>query len=98
MNPTWGAPHIMGELTKIGIKVAKSTVEKYMVRIRKPPSQTWRSFLKNHSKDIVSIDFIVVPTVRFTMLYVLVFLSVDRRRVVHFNITAHPTAAWTTHC
>ena len=74
--------------------VAKSTVEKYMVRTKKPPSQTWRSFLENHAKEIVSIDFIVAPTVRFTMLYVLVFLSIDRRRVIHFNVTAHPTAEW----
>lgn len=95
MNPTWGSPHITGELAKLGIVVAKSTVEKYMVRTSKPPSQTWRSFLTNHAKEIVSIDFIVVPTVRFTILYVLVFLTVDRRRVVHFNVTAHPTAAWT---
>jgi len=95
VNPTWGSPHIVGELAKIGIVVAKSTVEKYMVRTKKPPSQTWRSFLENHAKQIVSIDFIVAPTVRFTMLYVLVFLSIDRRRVIHFNITAHPTAEWT---
>ena len=95
MNPTWGSPYIMGELAKVGIVVAKSTVEKYRVKTRNPPSQTWRNFLKNHAKEIVSIDFIVVPTVRFTLLYVLVFLSVDRRRVVHFNITEHPTAEWT---
>jgi len=94
MNPTWGSPHIVGELGKLGIVVAKSTVEKYMVKVSKPPSQTWRSFLKNHTKDLVSIDFIVVPTVRFTMLYVLVFLSVDRRSVIHFNVTEHPTAEW----
>ena len=95
MNPTWGSPHIVGELAKLGITAAKSTVEKYMVRTTKPPSQTWRTFLTNHAKEIVSIDFIVVPTVRFTMLYVLVFLSIDRRRVIHFNIAEHPTAAWT---
>jgi transposase InsO family protein len=65
-----------------------------MVKAKKPPSQTWRSFLANHAKELASIDFIVVPTVRFTMLYVLVFLSIDRRRVVHFNVTEHPTAAW----
>ncbi len=95
LNPTWGSPHIVGELAKIGIVVAKSTVEKYMVKTKKPPSQSWRSFLENHAKEIVSIDFIVAPTVRFTMLYVLVFLSIDRRRVIHFNVTAHPTAEWT---
>ena len=95
MNPTWGSPHIVGELAKLGITVAKSTVEKYMVRATKPPSQTWRTFLTNHAKEIVSIDFIVVPTVRFTVLYALVFLSIDRRRVIHFNVTEHPTAEWT---
>ena len=94
-NPTWGSPHIVGELAKIDIVIAKSTVEKYMVRTKKPPSQSWRSFLENHAKEIVSIDFIVAPTVRFTVLYVLVFLSLDRRRVIHFNVTAHPTAEWT---
>ena len=94
-NPTWGSPHIVGELAKIDIVIAKSTVEKYMVRTKKPPSQSWRSFLENHAKEIVSIDFIVAPTVRFTVLYVLVFLSLDRCRVIHFNVTAHPTAEWT---
>jgi transposase InsO family protein len=94
LNPTWGSPHIVGELAKLGIVVAKSTVEKYMVRAKKPPSQTWRSFLENHAREIVSIDFIVAPTVRFTMLYVFVFLPIDRRRVIHFNVTAHPTAEW----
>ena len=79
----------------LGIVVAKSTVEKYMVRTKKPPSQTWRSSLENHGKEIVSIDFLVTPTIRFTVLYVLVFLSIDRRRALHFNVTAHPTAAWT---
>ena len=95
MNPTWGSPHIAGELAKLGIQVWPSTVKKYMVRADKPPSQTWRTFLENHARELVSIDFLVVPTVRFQMLYVLVFLSVERRRVVHFNVTEHPTAEWT---
>ena len=94
INQTWGSPHIVGELEKIGIVVAKSTVEKYMIKTKRPPSLTWRSFLENHAREIASIDFIVVPTVRFTILYVLVFLSIDRRRVIHFNVTAHPTAKW----
>jgi transposase InsO family protein len=94
MNPTWGSPRIQGELAKIGIDVSKSTVEKYMVRAPKPSSPTWRGFLKNHAKDIVSVDFLVVPTVRFTVLYVFIFPSVDRRRVIHFNVTSNPTAAW----
>jgi transposase InsO family protein len=94
-NPTWGSPRITGELAKIGIVVAKSTVEKYMVRRPGPPSPTWRAFLKNHVNDLVSIDFFVVPTVMFNVLYVLVVLAHDRRRVVHFNVTASPTASWT---
>ena len=94
-NPMWGAPRIMGELGKLGIAVAKSTVEKYRVRPSAPPSPTWRSFLANHAKDLVSIDFFTVATVRFEILFVLIILAHDRRRVRHFNITAHPTAAWT---
>ena len=94
-NPTWGSPRIVGELAKIGITVAKSTVEKYMVRRRKPPSPTWRTFLKNHVKELVSVDFFVVPTVTFRVLFVFVILSHQRRRVVHFNVTEHPTADWT---
>jgi transposase InsO family protein len=85
----------MGELRKLGIGVVKSTVEKYRVRHRKPPSPTWRVFLANHAKDLVSIDFFTVATVHFEILYVLVVLAHDRRCVRHFNITAHPTAAWT---
>ncbi len=95
MNPTWGSPHIVGELAKLGITVWPSTVKKYMVKADKPPSQTWRILLKNHAREMVSIDFHVVPTVRFKMLYVLVFLSIERRCVIHFNVTAHPTAEWT---
>lgn len=91
-NVSWGSPRIVGELRKLGIDVAKSTVEKYRVRARKPSSPTWKSFLNNHAKELVSIDFLVVPTVRFKMLYVLVILSHHRRKVVHFNVTAHPTA------
>ena len=94
-NPTWGSPRLMGELRKLGIEVAKSTVEKYRTRRSKPPSPTWRAFLTTHAKDLVSIDFFTVATVRFETLFVLVILSHDSRRVQHFNITAHPTAAWT---
>jgi putative transposase len=94
-NPLWGAPRIVGELSKIGIDVAKSTVEKYMVRSRRPPSPTWKAFLKNHIKDIVAIDFFVMPTVRNQILYVLLVLAHDRRRVLHFNVTSNPTAEWT---
>jgi len=85
----------MGELAKLGIKVAKSTVGKYRVRPCKPPSPSWRTFLATHAKDLVSADFFTVATVRFEILFVLVILAHDRRRVRHFNITAHPTAHWT---
>jgi transposase InsO family protein len=94
MNSTWGSPRIVGELAKLGISVTKSTVEKYRVRGRKPPSPTWRAFLKNHAKDVVSIDFLARPTVRFKILYVFLFLSVERRRIIHFGLTEHPSAAW----
>lgn len=94
-NITWGSPRMVGELRKLGITVAKSTVEKYRVRSRKPPSPTWKAFLNNHVRDLVSIDFFIVPTVRFKILFVLVILSHHRRRIVHFNVTEHPTAQWT---
>ena len=94
-NPTWGSPRIRGELGKLGITVAKSTVDTYRVRSSRPPSPTWRTFLATHAQDLVSIDFLTVATVRFEILYVLIILAHDRRRVRHFNITAHPTAEWT---
>ena len=94
-NPGWGAPRIHGELLKLGIDIAESSVSKYMVRCRKPPSQTWRTFLDNHLSQLVSIDFFTVPTLRFQVLYVFLVLAHDRRRIVHFNVTAHPTAEWT---
>jgi putative transposase len=94
-NPTWGSPRIIGELRKLGIDVAKSTVEKYRVRPRKPPSPTWKMFLNNHVRDLVSMDFFVVPTMTHKVLFVLVILAHERRRVVHVNITEHPTEQWT---
>lgn len=94
MNSTWGLPHIVGEFAKLGIHAWPSTVKGHMVKPHKPPSQTWWAFLENHGREIVSIDFLVVPTVRFTMLYVLVFLLIERRHVIHFIVTAHPTAEW----
>ena len=94
-NATWGAPRIQSELALLGYTVDQSTVAKYMCRHRKPPSQTWRTFLENHVPDIAAIDFFVVPTVRFRLLYCFVVLRHDRRRVVHFNVTRHPTARWT---
>jgi hypothetical protein len=93
-NPRWGAPRIHGELLKLGIEVCQSTVAKYMGRRRPPPSQTWRTFLSNHVGQIVAADFFVVPTVTFRLVFVLVLLAHDRRRIRHVAVTAHPTAAW----
>ena len=94
-NPTWGSPRIVGELRKVGIEVTKSTVEKYRIRPPKPPSPTWKIFLTNHVQDLVALDFFVVPTVTYKILFVLLILAHHRRRVVHVSITEHPTAAWT---
>ena len=94
-NPLWGAPRIHGELLKLGIDVAERTVSRLMPKRRPEPSQTWRTFLANHVRDLVSIDFFTVPTARLRVLFVLVVLAHHRRRVVHFNVTEHPTAAWT---
>jgi transposase InsO family protein len=94
-NPLWGSPRIMGELKKLGIEVAKRTIEKYMVKQKMPSSQSWKTFLKNHAKDLVSIDFFTVPTVKFNILFVFVVLANHRRKLIHFNITENPTAQWT---
>jgi putative transposase len=94
-NPLWGAPRMHGELLKLGIAVAQSTVAKYLRRRRKPPSQTWRTFLTNHIEQTASIDFFTVPTATFRVLFVFVVLSHARRRVVHFGVTEHPTEEWT---
>jgi transposase InsO family protein len=94
-NPTWGAPRIHGELLKLGFEVSEATVSRTMPRRRKPPSQTWRAFLRNHTNDLVSIDFFVVPTATFRVLYVFLVLQHERRRVVHFNVTEGPSAQWT---
>ena len=91
-NPLLGAPRIHGELLKLGINIAESSVSKYMVRGNKPPSQTWRTFLENHAHQMVSIDFFTVPTIRFQVLYVLLVLAHDRRHILHFNVAARPTA------
>src|SRR5437879_2123355 len=84
-NPLWGAPRIHGELLKLGIDVAERTVSRLLPKRRIPPSQTWRTFLANHVRDLVSLDFFTVPTVRLRVLFVLVVLAHHRRRVVHFN-------------
>ena len=94
-NPLWGAPRIHGELLKLGIEVSQASVARYMSRQGRPPSQTWRTFLENHVQQIVATDFLVVRTVSFRMLFVFVVLGHHRRRAIHFNVTAHPTAEWT---
>ncbi len=94
-NPIWGAPRVHGELLKLGIDVSEATVSKYMIKRRGPPSQTWRTFLANHAKDIIALDFFTVPTATFRILFILIILSHDRRRILHVNVTKHPTAAWT---
>jgi transposase InsO family protein len=94
-NPLWGAPRIHGELLKLGIELSQATVAKYMDRPRKRPSPKWRTFLEGHLKQLVSTDFFVVPTVSFRVLFVFLLLADHRRRVIHFNVTAHPTSDWT---
>ena len=89
-NPLWGAARIHGELLKRGIDVSETSVGKYIVRKRKPPSQTWRTFLENHAKTRVTIDFFTVPTIRFQILYLFLVLAHDRRRIVHFNVPRIP--------
>jgi putative transposase len=96
-NPRWGAPRIHGELLKLGLEIAESTIAKYMARHRKPPSQKWRTFLANHSKTLVSSDFFVVPTAFFKVYFVFVILSHDRRRPVHVAVTQYPTSEWVAH-
>jgi transposase InsO family protein len=96
-NPLWGAPRVHGELLKLGIEVSQSTVAKYMLRIRRPPSQSWRTFLHNHAGAIVSIDLFVVPTIALRMLFGFVVLHHGRRQLVHVGVTAHPTAEWLSH-
>ena len=93
-NPRWGAPRIHGELLKLGIDVSQATVAKYMGRRRQPPSQTWRTFLRNHIGQVVAADFFVVPTATYRLLFVMVLLAHNRRRIRHVAVTAHPTAAW----
>jgi transposase InsO family protein len=94
-NATWGAPRIHGELLILGFNVGEATVSRTMPRRRKPPSQTWRAFLRNHTQDLVSIDFFVVPTATFRVLYVFLVLEHERRRIVHFDVTEGPSAQWT---
>jgi transposase InsO family protein len=90
----WGAPRIHGELLKLGFEVAQSTVARYMVKPHGPPSQTWRTFLRNHAPDVAAIDLFVVPTIGFGLLYGLVVIQIARRNLVWVNVTSHPTAEW----
>ncbi len=93
-NPLWGAPRIHGELLMLGFEVAQSTVSKYMMRGRSPPSQSWKTFLQNHAEAIAAIDMCVVPTVTFERLFVFVVLGHGRRQLLWFEVTRHPTAEW----
>src|SRR6202049_2073157 len=96
-NSLWGAPRIHGELLKLGFEVARSSVAKYMVKRRGPPSQGWRTFFRNHPPDIAAIGLFVVPTIGFDLLYAFVIVRLDRRDLVWINVTANPTAEWVAH-
>jgi transposase InsO family protein len=93
-NPLWGAPRIHGELLKLGIEVGETTVAKYMVKGGRPSAQAWRTFLRNHAAGIAAMDFLVVPTIGFRLLYALVILCHERRHIVSISVTDHPTAPW----
>ena len=93
-NPLWGAPRIHGELLKLGFAVSQSTVAKYVARTSNPPSQSWRTFVRNHAPPIAAMDLFVVPTIGFNLLYALVMVRLARRELVWINVTAHPTAEW----
>ncbi len=93
-NMLWGAPRIRGELLKLGIEVSQATVAKYMLRRRGRPSPTWRSFLRNEAIGIAAIDMFVVPSATFRLLFVMLILAHDRRKIVRFDVTQHPTAGW----
>jgi transposase InsO family protein len=95
-NPLWGAPRIHGELLKLGIDISQGAVSKYMIRHPQPPSQTRRSFLRNHLGHLASVDFFVVSTATFRLLFVFIVLHHERRRIMHFSITGHPTSIWTS--
>lgn len=94
-NPLWRAPRIHGELRKLGIEVSERTVSRLLRTVKRPPSQTWKTFLQNHIGEIVAIDFFTVPTIRLRVLFVLLVIEHRRRKVLHFGVTEHPTAEWT---
>jgi hypothetical protein len=93
-NPLWGAPRIYGELLKLGIEIGQATVAKYMVRRPRSPSPTWRSFLRNQASGIAAIDMFVAVSASFRLLYVMIILAHDRRKIVRFDVTQNPTAGW----
>jgi len=93
-NPLWGAPRIHGELLKLGFEVAQSTVARYMTKRSGPPTQGWRTFLRNHALDVAAMDLFVVPTIGFKLLYALVIVRLDRSALVWINVTHNPTAEW----
>jgi putative transposase len=93
-NPLWRAPRIHGELKKLGIEVSERTVSRVLRTVKRPPSQTWRTFLQNHIAEIVAVDFFTVPTIRLRVLFVFLVIEHQRRRVIHFGVTEHPTAEW----
>jgi hypothetical protein len=95
VNPTWGSPRIRDELAKLGLQASTATIRKYRPKSGHPPSQSWRTFLQNHAGAIAAMDFLVVPTVTLRLLYVLVVMNHERRKVIHFNLTEAPTAEWT---
>ena len=95
-NPLWGAPRIHGELMKLGYDVCQASIAKYMVKPTGPPSQTWNIFIRNHMTEIVAVDFLTVHTATFKTLYVFLVLSLDRRKIIHFNVTTNPNSDWTS--
>jgi transposase InsO family protein len=94
-NPTWGAPRIHSELLLLGYDIVEATISKYLIKTPQPPSQTWKTFLKNHLDQTASIDFFTVPTATFRILYCFIVLRHENRKIVHFNITCNPTSLWT---
>jgi transposase InsO family protein len=94
-NPLWRAPRVHGELKMLGIALSERTVSRLLRTLRRPPNQTWRTFLHNHAGQMVSTDFFTVPTITMKILFVFIILEHDRRKVLHFNVTEHPTGDWT---
>lgn len=96
-NPQWGIPRIHGEILKLGFNISESTLMRYVRKKNgKTSGQRWKTFLKNHATEIISIDFLTVPTISYKFLYILVFLSHERRKIIHLNVTSNPTAEWST--